>query len=166
MTQATDVVVRKATETDVEAITRVWHEAWGDGHTGNVPDALLPYRRLEHFRERVPPRIAHSWVAGLSVASSSEVVGFVTVHDDEVEQIFVARAARGTGAAALLLRRGEEVIAAQHAVAWLAVVAGNHRALRFYAREGWYDAGGIDYAAETPEGALRIPTRRYEKRVR
>jgi GNAT superfamily N-acetyltransferase len=155
------IELRPAHVADVEAIAQVWHDAWGDGHTGNVPAALLPYRTLAHFLTRVPPRIASTTVA----TSAARVLGFVTVHDDELEQIFVAKQARGTAAAALLLRHGEALIAQRFQVAWLAVVAGNDRALRFYEREGWHDAGPIDYAAEIKGGALHIPTRRYEKHV-
>jgi GNAT superfamily N-acetyltransferase len=156
-----DIVLRQANSADTAAIAHVWHGAWGDGHIGNVPEALHPYRTLEHFLTRVPPRIASTTVATIE----GRVLGFVTVHDDELEQIFVAKEARGTGAASKLLRHGEAVIAKRFQLAWLAVVAGNDRALHFYQREGWYDAGPIDYAAEIEGGALRIPTRRYEKRV-
>jgi len=161
MQQPSNITLRPANSADVEAIARVWHEAWGDGHTGNVPAELHPYRTLEHFLERVPQRIPNTTVA----VDDSRIVGFVTIHDDELEQIFVAAEARGTGAASQLLRHGENEIAKRYPVAWLAVVAGNERALRFYARAGWYDAGLIHYEAEIAGGTLAIPTRRYEKRV-
>jgi len=45
------------------------------------------------------------------------------------------------------------------------VVAGNARALRFYERSGWVDAGAIDYDAPIEGGAIRVACRRYEKRV-
>jgi GNAT superfamily N-acetyltransferase len=95
----------------------------------------------------------------------SEVVGFVTVRDDEVEEVFVAAGARGNGTADALLRHAEQVIAARHEVAWLAVVDGNARARRFYERNGWRDVGGFDYAAEIAGGRLPVPSRRYEKRL-
>ena len=70
---------------------------------------------------RTGQRVPATWVA--EVAGS--VVGFVVVIDDEVEQIYVAAPARGTGVAGMLLDRAEDVIAAAgHGVAWLAVVAG------------------------------------------
>jgi GNAT superfamily N-acetyltransferase len=157
---ADPVALRPATSADAEAIADVWHEGWRDGHLGHVPKALEPHRSLEHFRERVPPRIPHTTVATLD----GVVAGFVTVHGDEVEQLFVARRARGTGLADALLRHAERVIAQRHEVAWLAVVAGNARARRFYERNGWSDAGGFDYQAEIVGGHLPVPSRRYEKR--
>jgi hypothetical protein len=53
-------------------------------------------------------------------------------------------------------------IATRFAAGWLAVVAGNARARRFYERNGWRDAGAIDYAAEIRGGTLPVPCRRYE----
>ena len=50
--------------------------------------------------------------------------------------------------------------------AWLAVVAGNARARRFYERNGWSDVDPFDNPAWTTSGAtIPVPARRYEKRV-
>jgi ribosomal protein S18 acetylase RimI-like enzyme len=154
-------MVRPATPADVDAIAAVWHEGWRDGHLGNVPDALLPHRTLALFRERVPPRVPTTTVATIA----GKVVGFVTVRDDEIEELFVDRSARGRGVADALLHLGEQVIARRYGVAWLAVAAGNARARRFYEKSGWHDAGGFDYAAEIPGGTMSVPSRRYEKRL-
>lgn len=151
--------LRKAAPADVEAVARIWHTGWEDGHLGHVPAELLPHRRKEHFTSRTQARIGSMWVAELR----GEPVGFVVVKGDEVEQIFVDRSARGTGVAALLLRQAEdEIRRAGHRRAWLAVVAGNQRARSFYARLGWRDAGPISYMAETDAGPLLVPTHRYE----
>lgn len=157
-----EITLRPATPQDADAIATVWHGGWRDGHLGNVPEALLPYRELTHFRDRVPARIPHTTVATIGAS----VVGFVTIHDDEVEQVYVAREARGGGAANALLREAEERIAARHEAAWLAVVAGNARARRFYARNGWVDGGAFDYPAEIPGGTIPVPSHRYVKRLR
>jgi len=159
---AAGLSLRPATSDDVEAIATVWHRGWRDGHLGHVPDALLPHREIVHFRERVPPRIPTTTVATIG----SAIVGFVTVHDDEAEQVYVAASARGGGVANALLRHAEEVIAQRFDTAWLAVVDGNARARRFYERNGWRDAGGFEYGAEIRGGTVLVPSRRYEKRVR
>jgi ribosomal protein S18 acetylase RimI-like enzyme len=147
---ASRFTLRPATSEDAEDIATVWHRGWIDGHLGHVPEALHAHRRLSDFRERVPPRLPTTTVATLD----SRVVGFVTVHEDEVEQLYVAESARGSGLAAELLRHGEKVIAARHPLAWLAVAVGNARARRFYARQGWVDAGHLDYGAETSSGPI------------
>jgi ribosomal protein S18 acetylase RimI-like enzyme len=159
--QALPFQIRPATAADVEAIADVWHGAWGDGHRGHVSDALLPYRERDHFRDRVPQRIPRTTVATLD----GQVVGFVTVHFDEVEQVFVAASARGRGVADALLQHGEAEIAREHPAAWLAVVEGNGRARRFYERHGWRDSGPLQYEAEIPGGTLPVPTRRYVKEL-
>jgi GNAT superfamily N-acetyltransferase len=97
----------------------------------------------------------------------ASVVGFVTVRGEEVEQLFVAATHRGSGIASDLLSAAEDRIAAAgYAEAWLAVVAGNARARRFYERAGWFDGGPLDYQAETPEGPVPVSTRRYLRRLR
>ena len=154
--------LRPAASDDVEAIATVWHRGWQDGHLGHVPEALLPHREIVHFRERVPPRIPTTTVATIG----GTIVGFVTVHDDEAEQVYVAASARGSGTANALLRHAEQVIAQGFDTAWLAVATGNARARRFYEKCGWRDAGGFDYGAEIRGGTIAVPCRRYEKRVR
>jgi ribosomal protein S18 acetylase RimI-like enzyme len=155
------VLLRAASETDSDDIAHVWHAAWGDGHRGHVPRELLALRTLAHFLSRVPPRISNTTLAIVA----ERVVGFVSVQDNELEQLFVLAEARGTGAARALLREGERRIAMQFDTAWLSVVAGNQRARRFYAREGWRDDGPIQYSAEIAGGQIVIDTHRYEKRV-
>lgn len=157
----TEFNLRPATEADTEAITAVWHAGWSDGHLGNVPGELLEHRRLADFRRLATARIDATTVA----VSDNGVIGFVTVHDDEVEQMYVAKDARGSGVAATLLTHAEQTIATRHARAWLAVVAGNVRARRFYERQGWQDAGPFDYFAEVDDGTFTVPCHRYEKQL-
>jgi ribosomal protein S18 acetylase RimI-like enzyme len=160
-TQGPAPELRAATRADAEDIARVWHDGWADGHLGHVPEALVAHRLLDGFRASVPQRIPRTTVAVLD----GRIVGFVTTHDDEVEQVYVAREARASGIADALLTHAEGVVASRYGLAWLAVVAGNARARRFYERNGWHDAGGIEYAAEIQDGTLPVPCRRYEKRV-
>lgn len=152
-------VIRRATASDVDAVARIWYTGWLDAHLGNVPPELIRYRSRESFTPRTRDRIPATWV----LESGGEVVGFVVVADDELEQIYVDAAARGTGVAGKLLQQAErEIRSAGHRKAWLAVVAGNGRARAFYARLGWRDAGPFDYLAETDDGPLAVPCHRYE----
>lgn len=155
-------LIRPARDDDALAIAAIWLGGWHDGHDGHVPPELVAHRTPESFPPRVRERIGATWVAD----RAGDVLGFVTVVDDEVEQLFVDRAARGSGVARALLRRGEEAVAAHgHDVAWLAVVAGNARARAFYEREGWRDRGPFAYAAQTASGEVTVPTHRYERAV-
>jgi len=152
-------VIRRATSDDVGAVARIWHIGWMDGHAGHVPPELVRHRQPEQFVSRAQDRVDCTRVA----ESGGQPVGFVVVKGDEVEQIFVDRAARGTGVAARLLRAAEdEIRRAGHRYAWLAVAVGNQRARSFYARLGWRDAGAFADLAETEAGPLAVPSHRYE----
>ncbi|MGH9186865.1 MAG: TIGR03086 family metal-binding protein [Acidimicrobiales bacterium] len=98
-------------------------------------------------------------------AAGKRVVGFVMVLDDEIEQLYVDRPARGSGVAAALLAHGETIVGERSDLAWLAVVAGNGRPRRFYERNGWSDQGAIDSAQTAIGTTVAVPARRYEKGV-
>ncbi|WP_341927664.1 GNAT family N-acetyltransferase [Nocardioides psychrotolerans] len=153
-----DLVLRPATPDDVEAVAAIWDTGWHDGHDGHVPDELTAVRTPESFRTRTADRVAQTSVAVVD----GVVAGFVVVHDDELEQVFVDRRHRGTGVAQALMAQGVRHIAdAGHDRAWLVAAAGNARARRFYEREGWVDEGLVDYAAEGPDGPILVPNHRY-----
>jgi ribosomal protein S18 acetylase RimI-like enzyme len=68
------------------------------------------------------------------------------------------RSRRGGGVAERLLRHAEAVIGqGGRRTAWLAVVAGNVRARRFYARLGSRDQGPFIYQAQTATGTVAVP---------
>lgn len=158
----TAVALRPAVDADTEELASIWFQGWRDGHLGHLSDEVLPHRSRESFGCRVPDQISSTTVA----LRQCVLVGFVTVHDDEIEQLYVAATARGTDTASVLLRHGEDLVGAHHDRAWLAVAPGNGRARRFYEREGWYDAAATDYhAAVAGGGTVVVPCRRYEKAV-
>jgi len=151
--------LRAATTDDVDTIATVWHSGWPEGHLGHVPEALLKHRGLADFRSRVPGLLERTTVATIG----TNVVGFVMVRDNELEQIYVAESARGGGVAAALLRHAERAIGERFDLAWLAVVAGNTRARRFYARNGWRDAGIFEHEAPIEGGSIPLAAHRYKK---
>jgi GNAT superfamily N-acetyltransferase len=152
--------LRPATTADTEKITTIWYEGWRDGHLGHVPDELTTVRTPSSFRARTVRRLADTVVAVVD----GTVAGFVMVAGDEVEQVYVAAGSRGSGVAALLLDAAEALVAAGgHPRAWLAVVAGNTRARRFYQRRGWTDDGPFTYEAATADGTVGVPAHRYVK---
>ena len=155
--------IRPATDADMGPVADLWHEGWHDGHAGHVPDGLTAARTLAAFHERTPSRVADTTVA---VSDDGELLGFVMVVDDEVEQVFVGRSARGSGLAPLLLAEAErQVAAAGHVSAWLAVVTGNARARAFYEKQGWTDAGDLPYEVTAGGERFVSPCRRYVKSV-
>lgn len=154
--------LRPARGSDVDAVAEIWHRGWHDGHDGHVPSALTAVRTPASFRPRTVDRLPQISVAEVGGA----VAGFVVVVGDEVEQVYVSGAHRGAGVASVLLAEAEHrVAAAGFGVAWLAVVAGNARARRFYEREGWADEGPFTYAAESGDTSIPVPCHRYEKQL-
>jgi GNAT superfamily N-acetyltransferase len=86
------------------------------------------------------------------------------VVDNEVEQLYVSAHHRGEGVADMLMADAERQIKdAGHSSAWLAVVARNARARRFYERRGWSDSGVFEYAAAGEYGPIPVPSHRYVK---
>lgn len=155
------IELRAAIEDDVDAIARIWFDGWRDGHLGHVDERLIEVRTASSFIDRAGRKVAATTVA----VSGSVVVGFAMVFGNEVEQLYVDERARGTGLADILLRRCEHDIAARgHLVAWLAVVAGNLRARRFYERAGWNDKGPFTYCADNgPHATIEVVAHRYER---
>jgi ribosomal protein S18 acetylase RimI-like enzyme len=161
-TGADAVTIRPAQPADAPAVAEIWRSGWRDGHLGHVPDELLTVRTDSSFDIRAGERTADTAVAVVGGA----VAGFVMVVDDEVEQVYVARAHRGTAVAPALLAEGERLVGSGgHERAWLAVVGGNTRARRFYERNGWVDEGPFDHRAEGPAGPIHVPAHRYVKRL-
>jgi len=156
------VELRGASADDVEAVASIWRDGWPDGHLGNVPDELVAARTPESFSSRAAQRVGDTVVAVVGGA----VTGFVMVVDDEVEQVYVSSRHRGTGVAAALLGEAERRVRTNgHERAWLAVVAGNARARRFYERMGWTDEGAFDYPAASSGGTIPVPCVRYVRRL-
>ena len=154
--------IRPARPEDAERIVGIWAPGWRDGHLGHVPDELLAHRTREAFVPRVEAAIDRTRVAVVEEV----VAGFTMLSGDEVDQLYVDPAFRGSGVAAQLLAdAAARLRAAGHPVPWLAVATGNARARRFYEREGWTDAGEFAYAAEIGGGrSVAVSCHRMELR--
>jgi GNAT superfamily N-acetyltransferase len=154
------IVVRDAETDEIDQIARVWFDAWRDAHEGLVPAELTRARTLESLRDRIAAAIDHVRVVG----APGNPVGFALVKEDELYQLFVAAAARGTGAAAALIADAEEQIAdVGFRTAWLACAIGNERAARFYAKHGWRRVGNMTSRLQTINGEMTLEVWRYEK---
>ena len=154
--------VRSALQSEIDQIGTVWYDAWQDAHAAITPPELRRVRTLDSFRTRIRDGLAAVRVVGPPNAP----VGFCMIRGDELYQLFVAAAARGTGAAAALLSDGERRLAASGVhTAFLACAIGNDRAARFYEKQGWTRVGVMASRLETPEGELLLDVWRYEKKV-
>ncbi|HVF18018.1 MAG TPA: GNAT family N-acetyltransferase [Steroidobacteraceae bacterium] len=152
--------VRTAQLDEVDAIAKVWYDAWQDGHASVVPAELARDRSEESFRSRLHAMLPDTRVIGPRGAP----LGFCSIKGDELYQLFVSAAARGTGAATSLLADGEARLAVNGVrVAWLACAIGNDRAARFYEKCGWHRAGVFTSHLETANGTFDLDVWRYEK---
>src|SRR5687767_1540541 len=157
-----DVKLRPAVDGDASAVARIWYLGWQDGHLGNVSEELSRVRTEDSFRKRAGQRIVDTTDAVVA----GQVAGFIMVVGDELEQMYVSRDHRGLGVADVLIGEAERQIGeAGHRTAWLAVVAGNTRARRFYQRSGWSDKGLFEYQAGSEQGPITVASHRYEKQV-
>ena len=153
---------RPVTETEIDHLARLWHEGWNDAHGKLAPEGLTKARTVDSFRERLAAALDDTRVIGPPGAP----LGLCMIKDDELYQLYVARQARGTGAAAALIADGEARLAARgFATVWLACAIGNDRAARFYDKCGWVVAREVMNRLETPVGVFEIPIWRYEKAV-
>jgi GNAT superfamily N-acetyltransferase len=152
--------LRPATTSDTEPLARLWYDAWQDGHAAVAPPDLLRLRTFENFRARVPALLPSTTV----FEDNGELLGFCTVEGDELNQLFVARSARGTGIAAELLADGENRLHKSGVTtAWLACAMGNDRAARFYTKCGWVNTGPAISLIDAPGQKIEIEIWRFEK---
>jgi GNAT superfamily N-acetyltransferase len=157
------VTIRAAPPDEVDHLASLWFDGWQDAHFEILPAALRRFRTLESFRDRLRAALSDVRVAG----PSGQPVGFTIVKGDELYQLYVSAAARGTGVAATLIADAEAQIARSGAdTAWLACAIGNARAARFYEKHGWQRIGTMVSELETPEGVFPLDVWRYEKHVR
>ena len=155
--------VRSATLSDLDSLARLWHDVWHETHAHLVPPELIRLRTFENFRERLESALASVRVVG----PPGTPVGFCWVKGDELYQLWVAPAARGTGVAAALIADAEAGLAAAGVkTAWLVCSIGNERAARFYEKTGWRNVGTVIYRAATAEGAFELETWRFERELR
>lgn len=154
--------IRAARTADLDALARVWYDAWQDAHAAILPPELARMRTLDSFRERLQVALPQ-----VRVADTDDVpAGFCIAEGDELYQLFVAAAARGTGLAAALLADSEGLMAqAGVETAWLACAIGNQRAARFYEKHGWHRVGDRISRLPVPDGIFELRVWRYEKRL-
>jgi GNAT superfamily N-acetyltransferase len=154
--------VRSATEADVESLARIWYDGWRDAHADILPEELARVRTFESLRDRLPAMLP----AIRTIGAPGAPLGFHFVRDRELNQLYVAREARGAGVAAALVADAEARLRdAGVEVAWLACAIGNDRAARFYEKCGWRRVGNVIENVPMPDGTLPLEVWRYEKRL-
>jgi len=154
--------VRSADATEIDHLTRLWHDGWHQAHAPLVPQELTRLRTPKSFRERLQAAFPNIHVVGPLGAP----IGFYALKGGELSQLFVSAEAHGSGVAAALIADAEARLA-EHGVetAWLACAIGNNRAARYYVKNGWSLARTVVNPAETSSGPFPLEVWRYEKRL-
>ena len=154
--------VRPARPDDIPALAGIWHDGWHEAHAADVPAALTALRTLPDFIRRL-----HAMGDDLRVAGPiGAPIGFCAILKDELYQLYVAPAGRGTGLAACLVADAEARIAqAGHKAAHLACGLENNVAAGFYRRQGWTEEGVVEVTLDTSTGPFPLPIRRFVKPV-
>lgn len=148
---------------DRAAVVRLWHDAWHDGHGSVLPAHVVAERNLESFNLRLEPLEAGCIVADVD----GRILGFAVIEGDEIDQLYVAAEARGTGLAHALLAAAEvDLVRRGIRDAAIQCSAGNSRAHKFYARAGWRDSGVREAPIWTPDGRHEThPTHIFVKQL-
>lgn len=154
--------LRAAQPSELTALAGLWHQGWRDAHLTLVPEALVALRTLDSFTDRMAAALPGVRVLGPVDAP----LGFHFIKADELNQFYLAGAARGTGAAATLMADAEaRLLDLGITTPWLACAIGNARAARFYEKSGWTLARTEVVPTETSAGMFPLEVWRYEKRL-
>lgn len=152
--------VRCPEPAEIPVLAALWHAGWHEAHAAHVPAELTAQRTLESFAIRLPGLLPATRVTGPPGAPT----GICTIRDDELNQMFVSPAARGTAAAQALIADGEaRLYASGIRRAWLGCVIGNVRAASFYKKCGWHNARVFSDPLDLVKGTYDLDVWRFEK---
>ena len=154
-----DVIIRQATQQDVERLTDIWFAGWQDGHANVVPAELARLRTWDSFKERLQAAMISVRVAEIRNA----ILGFSMIQADELYQFYVSAEARGTGLSSSLMHDALETFRQEGVrTAWLACAIGNERAIKFYEKSGWSRIGLMTSHLPTQVGTFDLDVWRFE----
>ena len=129
-----EIIIQPLARKHINAVANIWHDGWHDAHAALVPGELTAIRTMEAFGARVTDELHMIRVAGPVGAP----IGMCIRKGNELYQLYVAPAGRGTGLAGNLMQDAEAAMAASGVdMAWLGCAIGNTRAARFYEKQGW-----------------------------
>lgn len=147
---------------ELPAVAQLRHDAWHETHAPYVPAELIALRTAPDFLRR----LNDMGDGARTIGAPNAPLGFCAIDGDQMDQLFLAPAARGTGAAARLLTDAEDRLrAAGCTVAHLDCLKENAPAIRFYEKAGWTAEGVQQVDLNTSAGPFRIDCLVFSKRL-
>jgi ribosomal protein S18 acetylase RimI-like enzyme len=160
-------LIRWASVADASPIALLWHRTWHATYARHVGPAAAAVCGIPCFERRVGASLYESFSS--EVARPTTLVaeqdgegirGFAIVRGGrEIEHIYVAPEAHGTGLANKLLAAAEHTMLNERGceLAFLAVAVRNLRAYRFYERHGWVPTARHPQMSTAPWQPVRPP---------
>lgn len=153
-------MLRPLAASETQAAAALWHDGWRIGHLDVVPEGLVKFRDVDQFHDRIMKSLPDCFV----YETASQIMGFVRLKGSELDQFFVHPDQIGKGVAAAQMRAAEGLLQNRGvSLAHLIVSRGNDRAVRFYEKHGWRNAGAQRAGVETVVGPFEMDVIRFEK---
>jgi RimJ/RimL family protein N-acetyltransferase len=130
-------LLRTATAADLEAIMDVQQESSIRALSAIFPQDEFPFPRAE-LTAQWAEEIDDPSVQVLVILLNDQITGYVAVKDDQLLHFGTATRTWGTG---LATAAHAEIVERLGGTGRLWVLAGNHRARRFYEKMGWQATG-------------------------
>ena len=155
------MLIRPAHSADAQALARLGERLWRETYEGLIPASNIELHLAETFGPaQQTAELADPACTTLVIEASSTLLGYALLRACgpwmgkgskflkplEVARFYVDRTLHGKGAAQTLMKAVlTQSTAAGHDCLWLQVWEQNPRALCFYAKAGFTDAGGASY---------------------
>lgn len=156
--QGASAMPRPIETEDMTAVATLWHAAWHEAHARHLPVKISAQRDLQSFQSRLSTMVSVTYVIGPLGAP----VGLCAIAKDELDQLYVAPAGRGSGVAAALLGNGERRLRQTGCRrAHLFCLPQNKTAMAFYTKHDWTQTGVQDTVL--PALTAQVKVARLEK---
>lgn len=147
---------------ETNAVATLWHIGWRVGHLEIVPKDLIGFRDEASFRDRILESMSDCFL----LIDEGQILGFVRLKGNELDQFYVAPDKIGQGVAKKLMSAAENKLRERGvSKASLFATVGNDRAIRFYEKHGWTNAGQETVGVETAAGPFEMDEVKFEKNL-
>ena len=138
------LLIRKLQSGELNSVAEFYHAVWHETHAPLQDPRVAKWRGVAFFKSRLERWQNETLVAWIG----SDIAGFASWHDTELEALFIAPQHRSSGLGAKLLAAAENEMRKSDAKELsLDCVCANIAARKFYERNGWR----VMKTTETPD---------------